>query len=483
MTTRTLITGAYLISMDQARSDIENGAVLIEDELIAAVGKATDFEHITDVQIIDARGNILMPGVIDSHRHTWMALLRAHSADMSLPEFLSQTFYGIGSIMEPEDIATATLVGALEAIDAGVTTIMDCCDCVNTLEHACRAVDSLIQSGIRGIYAYGFQSYDYKPCHFHAHSQRLDAARTLYEKYFSGQPSSLIQPGFLLSDFGTIPVDQTAREIRLARELGALIASHTGAAQNTILLKGLQELDDHGLLTPGHLHIHCTALTHPEWEILARTGAKVSIAPETEMQMGMGRPPFRACLDHGIQPGISTDIVCVGSGDLFSQMRLGLQFQRCMDHEATAENGLIPATIGLSVRNALEWATQGSAEALGLEKQIGSLTPGKKADLIILSHKALVRSCHPTGSAVLQTTAADVDSVMINGVFKKRHGKLLDIDLDEVRSQATQALDRIQQRARQLPAYSAEAVTQWFATAEHAARINFAQAYAMEKTE
>lgn len=232
--------------------------------------------------------------------------------------------------------------------------------------------------------------------------------------------------------------------------MGIFIASHTGAAEKSILLKGLHELKQNNLLHPGHLHIHCTSLDRSEWDILSQTGGKISIAPETEMQMGMGRPPFRASIDHGFKPGLSTDIVCVGSGDLFSQMRLGLQFQRCMDNEATANRtGKTTTHIDLSVRDALTWATQGSAEALGMEKQIGTLTPSKKADIIIVSQsKAFVPSSYPAGSIVLQTTASDVDTVIINGEVKKRFGKLLHHDIEKIRTEATATLKHIQKKQK-----------------------------------
>ncbi|WP_322062918.1 amidohydrolase family protein [Paraburkholderia sp. J63] len=477
---RVLVTGGHVITMDETSGDMPNGAVLLEGDRIAAVGPAEEFAGI-DAETIDAKGNIVLPGMIDSHRHTWMALLRAISADMSLPEFLASTFYGIGSVVRADDLGTATLVGALEAIDSGVTTIMDCCDCVNSPDHAFAAVDSLKEAGIRGVYAYGFQSFDFQPPAFGAHRERLATARELHRRHFA-HGDGFLRLGFLLSDFGTIAFDDTAAEIRLAKELGALVASHTGAASNSILLKGLRELNDHGLLLPGHLHIHCTALTGPEWELLAQTGAQVTISPETEMQMGMGRPPFRACLEHGITPAFSTDIVCVGSGDLFSQMRLGLQFQRCMDNECVHHTGVMPMTLDLSVRDALNWATHGSARALGMSGQVGSLTPGKQADLIILSHpRAMVPSSYPAGSAVLQTTASDVDTVIIGGKLRKRHGQLLDVDLAAVRQRAHAALERIQQAARALPPYAPDAVAQWFGRAERMASVNFAAAYAEER--
>ncbi|MBI6530999.1 amidohydrolase family protein [Proteus vulgaris] len=475
---KKIIYNGYVITMDEKYGDLENGAVLIENDTIIDVGDISKFAHI-DAELIDAEGGIILPGIIDSHRHTWMSLLRSISADMSLAHFLNSVFYGIGALMEAEDLKMATLVGSLEALDAGVTTILDCCDCVNTPQHAVAAIGSLRESGIRSIYAYGMQSYDYKgENRFKTHSQRIDTAKEIYQNFYKNN-NTINKMGVLLSDFGTIPFEHTRQEIEQAKKMGIFIASHTGAAEKSILLKGLHELKQNNLLHPGHLHIHCTSLDRSEWDILSQTGGKISIAPETEMQMGMGRPPFRASIDHGFKPGLSTDIVCVGSGDLFSQMRLGLQFQRCMDNEATANRtGKTTTHIDLSVRDALTWATQGSAEALGMEKQIGTLTPNKKADIIIVSQrKAFVPSSYPAGSVVLQTTASDVDTVIINGEVKKRFGKLLHHDVEKIRTEATATLKRIQEKAKNIPNVSPEEIAQFFDVAQEQARENFAQAY------
>lgn len=473
--TRTIITG-HILSEDDAIGELPGGAVLIEDDRIEAVARdARDFAGV-DAARIDAGGGFVLPGMVDSHRHTWMSLLRAHSCDQSLLEFLGNTFYGIGSVVTAEDLGTAALVGALEALDAGVTTILDCCDCVNTPEHADAGIAGLRESGIRFVYAYGIQSFDFRPPGFAAHAERLDDAARVRRELLRGG-AGLGEMAMLLSDFGTVPFADTAAEVRLARDLDVLIASHTGAAPNSVLLRGLHEMHRHNLLRPGHLHIHCPALDDSEWRLLADTGAKVTIAPETEMQMGMGHPPFRACLDHGILPGISTDIVAVGSGDLFGQMRLGLQHQRALDNHRIHQAGGMPAALDLSVRDALTWATRGSAEALGLGDRIGSLTPGKQADIIVVKPRMdLAPAGDPVGTVVLQSTAADVDTVLVAGWLRKHAGRLVDVDTAAVRSRADNAATRIRAGAASLTPHSPEDCAAWFAHAEKTARDHFAAA-------
>lgn len=478
MTKRTVITGGPVISMDDTIGDVADGAVLIEDGRIVEVGRRGDAFDGVDAEVIDAEGGWILPGMVDSHRHTWMALMRAVSADQSLMQFLATTFYGRGSKMEPEDTSASTMVGALEALDAGVTTIFDCHDCVNTPEHANADVEALRASGIRSVYAYGMQHYDYEPAAFTSHQQRVDDAARLRTEYFSAD-DDLSRMGMLLGDFGIVPFDDTAAEIRQARDLGITYASHTGAATSSILLRGLRELNDRELLLDGHLHIHCPALDAAEWQLIADTGGKVTIAPETEMQMGMGHPPFRAAIDAGLRPGVSTDIVCVGSGDLFSQMRLGLQLTRCLDHDPTHRSGTMPVAVDLTVRDALTWGTRNSAEAIGLGDRIGSLTPGKHADVIVVRPRMdLVRSSHPVGSIVLQSTAADVSTVLVGGTVRKRNGQLVGVDLATVRNRANAALDRIEKAATTLPDLSDDDIYGWFTQAERMASKNFAGAYA-----
>ncbi|MFI6518367.1 amidohydrolase family protein [Spirillospora sp. NPDC050679] len=478
---RKLVTGGHLITMDDEYGDLPQGAVLIEDDRIAAVARdAAEFAGV-DAERVDAEGGFVLPGMIDSHRHTWMALMRGVSADQSLLQFLATTFYGKGSVVQAEDLGAASMVGALDALDSGVTTILDCCDCVNSPEHADAGIESLKASGIRFVYAYGMQEYDVKPPVFTDHDQRLADARRVRSQHFASD-DALGRMGMLYGDFGILPFEQTAQEIRLATELGILGASHTGAATSSILLRGLRELNDRDLLLPGHLHIHCPALNDQEWRLIAESGGKVTIAPETEMQMGMGHPPFRAALDHGLAPGISTDITCVGSGDLFSQMRLGLQFQRCLDHDAVHASGTMPVSVDLTVRDALTWGTRNSADVLGLGSRIGSLTPGKKADVIVVRPRMdLVRSSHPVGTVVLQSTAADVRTVLVNGEYRKRGGELVGHDLNAVRARAGAALDRIEKAAGSLPDLDDDAIHGWFGQAERMASANFAQAYAEGK--
>ncbi|WP_430336114.1 amidohydrolase family protein [Rhodococcus sp. ACT016] len=474
---RTVISGGTIITMDPSLGDIQDGAVLIEDDKIVRVAPSADAFDGVDAKRIDATDAIVLPGMIDSHRHTWLALLRGISGDQALLEFIANTFYGVGSIMQAEDMGVATLVGALEALDAGVTSIFDCSDCVNSPDHANANVEGLRAAGLRSVYAYGMQRYDFEPPAFTSHDERLRDAARLRSEYFSSD-DDMYQMGMLYSDFGTIPFDDTAAEVRQSRELGIHGASHTGAAAGSSLLRGLRELDDHGLLLPGHLHVHCNGLDENEWKLLGDSGAHVVTSPETELQMGMGLLPIRPAMRHGIAPGVGTDSIICGSGDLFGQMRLALQHQRALDCLPIHAEGRPPLQIDLTVRDALTWATTNGAKIMGLESKIGSLTPGKKADVIVVKPRwNVVRSSFPAATVVLQSAAADVDTVMVNGEIRKENGQLVGHDLVALRAKANAALDNIEKAAAELHVFTPAELAEFVGQAERGASVNYAQAY------
>lgn len=476
-TNRKVITNGYIISMDDSLGDLSSGAILIENDIIAAVTATGEELRGVEAEVIDAQGGIILPGLVDAHRHDWLGVLRGLSADESLPEFLANTFYAYGAIFSAEDMHAAVLAGILEALDAGTTSIFEVNDCVNTPDHARAAVDAMRVAGIRGVYGYGMQAYNYAPRSFIDHKDRLKDAAELRKAEFFGA-DDLLRMGMLMTDFGTVPFNTTASEIRLARDLDLVRASHTAAASTSILLKGLRELNDHGLLLPGHLHAHSNALTEQDWKIIADTGGKIVTTPSSELQMGMGGLPIRSSLTHGITPAFGTDLVGVASGSLFQQMDIGLQWQRSVDNSAVHKTDTMPFSIDLSARDALYWGTRGGAQALGLDDTVGSLTPGKKADCIILSQKrAFTPSRYPVGTVVQQTSAADVDTVILNGEIRKRHGKLIGYDLDAVRANAMRAFERLNAASTQFTAYTPEEIAAWFRKAERAASVNFADAY------
>jgi cytosine/adenosine deaminase-related metal-dependent hydrolase len=438
---RLLIENGYVLSMDESIGELEHGSVLVEGDRIAAVAPSIDAP---DAERIDANGMVVMPGFVDTHRHSWQTALRAICADWTLMEY----FRGIRMNISPEytagDVYAGNYVGALEALDAGVTSILDFSHCNNSPDHADAGIAGLREAGIRAVYAYGYYPSPTAEPAFAGHEDRLADARRVQAEHFSSA-DGLLTMGVAITETGLLPWDDTAAEVRSARELGVLLTAHTACVWGSQSTMGVRELDAHGLLESEQVHVHCNALSDEELGLLADAGAKVSSTPETELQMGMGHPVIGRALALGMKPTLGCDIVSLNSGDMFAQMRIGLQFERAMENDLVIASGEMPETLRLGVRDALRWATVNGAEALGLGSRIGSLAPGKQADVILVGGEALNMTPRPepVGSVVVQANASNVDSVLVAGRVVKRAGALVDVDPTRVRRLAEESRERV----------------------------------------
>lgn len=432
-TQRTLVRGGHVLTMDPAIGELPRGDVLIEDGTITAVAPSLGD---VDAEVIDASGHIVAPGLIDTHRHTWQTQMRALCTDWTLTDYLFGIRFSVSPAYTAADVHLGNLLGAVDALESGVTTILDFSHCNNTPEHSDAAVTGLRDAGVRAVFGYGFfESSPMSPPHFAEHSARVADFSRIADTWFSS-PDSLLTLGVALTEVGVVPLSATAAEVGAARERSALQVAHTGCVWS--LANGIVELDAAGLMGPDQVHVHCNTLSEEEWQILARNGAKVSISVETELNMGMGRPAFAACERHGIAPTLSCDIISLNSGDLFAQLRQGLGFKRWADTEAVNLAGGDPERVSTTALEALRWSTVNAAEALGLGDRIGSLTPGKRADLIVVGGSGT--SQHPVidaaGTLIFQTTTSDVRTVLVDGRAVKKDGVMTGVDLPSLLSRA-----------------------------------------------
>jgi 5-methylthioadenosine/S-adenosylhomocysteine deaminase len=427
--------------MDDAVGEFEQGSVLVEGDRIAEVGPSID---VGDAEVIDARGMVVMPGFVDTHRHTWQTALRAICADWTLMEYFRGIRVNVSPEYTPEDVYAGNYVGALEALDAGVTSILDFSHCNNSPAHADAGIAGLREAGIRAVYAYGYYPSPVAEPAFASHGERVADAHRMRAEHFSSE-DDLLTLGVAITETGLLPFDDTVAEIRSARELGALLTAHTACVWGSRSTMGVTELNAHGLIDSNQVHVHCNALPDHELALLAQAGAKVSSTPETELQMGMGHPVIGRALALGMKPTLGCDIVSLNGGDMFAQMRIGLQFQRAMDNDPQIEAGEMPATLRLGVRDALRWGTINGAEALGLGSRTGTLAPGKQADIVLVGGDALNMTPRPepVGSVVVQANASNVDTVLVAGRVVKRGGRLLDVELGRVRRLADESRERI----------------------------------------
>ena len=441
---RIAITKGHVLSMDPAVGELERGDVLIEDEQVVAVER--DLGEL-DAELIDASGAVVMPGFIDTHRHTWQTALRGICADWTLLDY----FLGMRSTLSPrytaEDVYVGNHAGALEALDAGVTTILDFSHCNNTPEHADRAIDGLADAGIRAVFAYGYFAPPRAEPHFTSHGQRLADSRRVND-VLEGRPGGLLSMGISLTEPGLIPFADTCKEVETARELGAVIATHTACIWG--MPSGLDQFAACGLLGPDIVHVHCNACTERDWALLQRSDGKISVTPETELQMGMGHPPIERALQAGLVLSLSCDVVSSNSGDMFTQMRLGLQDARAHANDRAHARRTDPTELAFTTRDALGWATRNGAKALGMDGAIGSLAPGKQADVIVVGpgedRPNMIAPVDAAAAVVQQANASNVREVLVAGRPVKRDGRLLDVDFAALKRSVEASRDGILER-------------------------------------
>src|SRR5882757_6145696 len=448
---RRLIRGGYVATMDRAIGDLVDADVLIEGERIVAVARGL---KAADAEVIDARGSVVLPGMVDTHRHTWQALMRGICANWTLNDYFNGMRMTISPAYSAHDVYLGNYLGALDAINSGVTTILDFSHCVNSPEHGDAAIAGLREAGIRALFGYGFFDSTNKRI-FPDHASRLADFDRISTSFPRG---GLLTLGASLTEVGVIPWADTVAEMRKTRELGGVMVMHTGCVWGSEMTGGIKQMHAQSLLRDDQVHVHCNALPDDEWRMLASAGSKVSISPETELNMGMGAPVFAKCAEFGIKGTLSCDIISLNSSDLITQMRVGLGYARFASNLPINQSGAMPTALTYTVRDALEWATINGAEACGLDSQIGSITPGKQADIIIIGNDSFaMRPIHePLGSVVFHATARDVSTVIVAGKIMKQAGKLVGVDSERLATQAESSareiLVRVKEAGATLPA-------------------------------
>ncbi|AWE54231.1 amidohydrolase family protein [Streptomyces nigra] len=435
---RVLFTGATIITMDPASGVIDHGDLLVEGDAITAVGH--DLTAADDAVIVDATGTILSPGFVDAHRHAWETQLRRIMPDVDdLGGYVMSTLAGYATVYRPDDMYIGTRLAALTAIDSGITTMLDFSHNSRTPEHSDAAVEALRDTGIRGVHA------SMGP-HFGDWDRQWPGDLTrLKDQYFTGDDQLLtLRLAALATD--EIAGPRLAYGTELARvaadlSIGVSVDAVFGTPSSEAILRWAKD----GLLSPDVTLIHATGLTPEAWKAMGETGATVALAPTSEAQIGLETaiPAVDEALSVGVRPALSIDVEVALASDMFTQMRALHAIQRMRAVNAAYGTDHQPSRI--TSHDVLGFATLQGARTNGLEAVTGSLTPGKKADLLVIQAEDLnnMPLNDPIGTVVLGSDPRNISTVLINGEPRKWNGHILDVDLSALRREVHASRDHV----------------------------------------
>jgi 5-methylthioadenosine/S-adenosylhomocysteine deaminase len=424
-----IIRKAYIITMDNTLGDIAAGDIHIQNGRIVAVGSNLKTEKAT---VLDGRDMIVLPGLIDTHWHMWTALLRSMAGDKKGQGYFDTTSQ-YGKHFLPADMYQATRLAATEALFSGITTVHDWSHNVRSLQHAEASLRALQESGLRARYSCGTATgkdgselMDFTTLtHLHQHWNRYNA-------------DNLLQLGVAWRGIGGHPgIDsepETGKtELQKARELKLPITIHASAGGI------IQKLADANLMGKDMQLVHGMDATEQEVKSMVAAGASISISPFSELRIGYGIPPIDKFLDAGATIGLSIDTTTLsGNADMFAVTKTFLNLANALNKDE----------FSLTARQALEIATMGGARALGISNSTGSITPGKRADIIMVSTRApnLGILTNPADMIVEAAQPHNVDTVLVDGRLLKRHGKLTAMPENQVYDEAAMALANLKKR-------------------------------------
>lgn len=425
MTRPILFKNGAIVTMDAAIPDLATGDVLVDGDRIAAIAPALP---VGDAEIVDATGCIVLPGFVDAHHHAWLGALRRLLPDVDdLFAYIGVVAETLGRHYRPRDMYLSTYLTAIASLDAGITTIVDACHNARSPDHTDAALDALAASGIRALHMVGpAMDKGASSAHLPGDLERL--ART-----WNGA-GSRVRVGL----FGQFNLDwwQAARRLDM-RILTEFIGDLATLGP---------EFSAAGVLGPHNIFNHCTRLPDATWRTLADAGVNVTVNPRSDALFGFDDDSFayQRAVDHGLTPALGIDLDTAFGSDMFGEMHALFHQQRAaMRNRRFRGEQDVPAPI--TVRAVLEAATVDGARAAGLEGSIGTLAPGKQADIVMVrtNGAAVFPAANAIGTIVQAVERSDVDTVMVAGRLRKRGGRLLGVDLQRLAADATASRDHL----------------------------------------
>jgi 5-methylthioadenosine/S-adenosylhomocysteine deaminase len=421
-----VIRNAYVMTMDAARGDLANADVHVQNGAIAAVGRAL---AAPGAEVIDGADMIVLPGLVETHWHVWSTILRSLSGDRQ--EFgYFPTSRTIGAFYTAEDMYAAARLAAAEAVNSGITFVHDWCHNVRAPEFAEQDLRAFTEAGLRARFSYGYPTDARNDA-----SMDLEDLTRLSRRWSDYSNGGLLTLGVAWRGAASAA---TLHDYEAAKALGLPISVHANNLKSRA--GGIADLAARGFLEPGLQVIHAVWVTPQEIDALAANRCSVSLSPYTELRIGFGMPRAADLLAAGVPVGLSVDTVALsGDADMFAIMK-AIQ---------NVENGRALDEFKMPARQVLELATIGGARSMGLGDRIGSLVPGKRADLIMIDTRAvnLAVLTEPAHLIVEAAQPANVDTVVVDGRILKRGGKLTQVDTHAIVDAARKAYAGVRRRS------------------------------------
>jgi 5-methylthioadenosine/S-adenosylhomocysteine deaminase len=417
---RTLVRGGAILSQDPSVGDLVRGDVLVEGDRVVAVGPDLADEAGPAPAVLDATDRVVLPGFVDSHVHAWEGLLRGMAPTADFGAYLGLTAFGHGPRYTPADMYAGTLATALVALDAGITTVVDNSHNALTPDHSRAALQALTDVGIRGVHAVGSP--------FGADLDHVRGTALALHEECAGDG---------LLSVRLFEVNPSAALWAFARDHGLWISTETGPHTPGID-DLLADLARQGLFTERHALNHCYDLQERTWDVIRDSGAVVNLAPRSDAAFGLGTTVLgaRAALSRGITVGLSGDNEVSYGLSMFAEMQNLLSRTRsdAFRRHAAGDDDAVKDL--LTAGDLLHAATVGGAANAGLAHEVGSITPGKKADLVLVrtDDASTVGVEDPLALVAAFAHAGNVDTVMVGGRLRKHRGQLTGIDVPAART-------------------------------------------------
>jgi len=416
-----LITNGTVITMDCKDSVIENGAVAVKGEDIAAIGKEADLSACKASKIIDARGGIIMPGLINTHTHASMTIFRGLADDLPLMTWLNNHIFPAEAGLTPEKVRDGALLACAEMILSGTTCF---CDMYLFEDHVAQAAK---EAGMRAVV--GEVLYDFDSPNYGVLEKGFAYSEMLIEKYRNDPLINIaVEPH---SPYLCAP-ELLERASLLAQKNDLQLVIHVSETKSEVSqikkkygLTPVGFLAGLGVLSPNMLACHCVHLTEDDIALLKKHDVKVSHNPESNMKLASGIAPMPELLKKGVCIGIGTDGCASNNNlDIFHEMSMAAKLGKIHARDPAAMNA----------GSVLRMATIDGARALGLSGITGSLEPGKKADIIILDTKKphLTPMYNPASHLVYAARGSDVLTSVINGRLVMEERKIFSLNIAEI---------------------------------------------------